>query len=609
MDATYISSNKFSVSGDVTGIFVSGRRLKLDCGVDGVKYCTVLISNFSSPNTVVIIKENELTSNLSTVLYGVVEPGNIGSLPDHIHSTSEGTGGPLEFIGLVDTPTTYSGMNDKYLRTTLSGLEFVSKTDIITPTKGIQTIKCEYASVSGVYVNPGVVYINDGSQESFHYVESRFEKTGNFNSNTWYYIYATTSGTTLNSNNIQFSTTEPTLDRDRYGYYHTTSSGWRCVGFFLTNPSDTDVVPYAIDGQHYVFFKSQQSLAWSSVSSGILVSQKVPLPNLIVDVNARVYLNSYCVSYLYHSSDTAYTKIVGVNRSDSSEAMANVFAVSDSNKKVGLRASTYPIQAAMNTGGFIIPYEIYNGAGNALTVTDPALIAIYEGMQSIGIKYKDSDEIYIVPGKIEINGGLYKVTSQFSKQLTSLSASTWYYIYVKPPLVGSVVTSLQIEYSSSAPSEVGEVEGWYHSVYNDWRCIGAVYTDSGGSIIEFFVDGDYIGWDEGVHTNVRSTNIGTSSSPTQVIWDAVPKFSKRLAATFKTSSFNANSTMFYSIYSSGSSGTAVTNFHTSGRAKIDLAIVFCTSSQNGYVWEGTATSNLFTITQSGYFLPRSIYNR
>jgi hypothetical protein len=127
MEATFISSNSFSVLGDKTEEFVENRRLKIDCGVDGTKYVKVVSSTFSSFTTVVV-DESVLTSNIIGVLYGVVKPGDIGNLPDHFHTNTEGDGGyieppPLDFISLTDTPLTYSGTEGYFAKSTGSGIE------------------------------------------------------------------------------------------------------------------------------------------------------------------------------------------------------------------------------------------------------------------------------------------------------------------------------------------------------------------------------------------------------------------------------------------------------------------------------------------------------
>ena len=101
MDATFSGSNIFTVANDRSAEFVVGRRVKADCVADGYVYASVVSSNYVDPNTVVVIDETELTSNLITVLYGVVEPGVSGSLPDHAHDESEGSGGVIA-IGNLD---------------------------------------------------------------------------------------------------------------------------------------------------------------------------------------------------------------------------------------------------------------------------------------------------------------------------------------------------------------------------------------------------------------------------------------------------------------------------------------------------------------------------
>lgn len=144
MEATYISSNQFSVEGYKTEEFSAGRRLKVADSSDGVKYLTVSSSSYSTPNTIVTTKESELSSDMVSVLYGVIAPGTTGSLPDHTHDGSEGSGGYISvsgtsggvftFLGLIDTPTTYSGAEGKYLKVTLSGINFTENNCIYVDT-------------------------------------------------------------------------------------------------------------------------------------------------------------------------------------------------------------------------------------------------------------------------------------------------------------------------------------------------------------------------------------------------------------------------------------------------------------------------------------------
>ncbi len=122
MIATYVNTTQFTVVDDHTSEFLEGRRVKVDCGVDGYKYSTIQTSSYSSPNTTVTIDEGVLTSNLSSVLYGIVSMGDTGSLPYHRHDATEGHGGRILFSDLEETPSTYSGTSGKYAQSTGSGI-------------------------------------------------------------------------------------------------------------------------------------------------------------------------------------------------------------------------------------------------------------------------------------------------------------------------------------------------------------------------------------------------------------------------------------------------------------------------------------------------------
>jgi len=151
MEAVYVSNNSFSVVGSRIADFIAGRRVKIDCGIDGTIYAVVLSSTFTAVTTVVI-DETSLTSNLTSVLYSPVKPGIEGNMPNHFHSMDEGDGGYTEpeipttsgtenmylkstgsgvewegvgsFTELLDTPSTYSGTEGFYVQSTGSGISF-----------------------------------------------------------------------------------------------------------------------------------------------------------------------------------------------------------------------------------------------------------------------------------------------------------------------------------------------------------------------------------------------------------------------------------------------------------------------------------------------------
>jgi len=146
MQANYVNSTQFTVSGNKVDEFTVGRRIKADCGSDGYRYATVQSSSYSSPSTTVTIHEGTITSNLVGVLYGIVNIGASGSFPAHAHDGSEGQGGRISlsnledrsftnitdrsftyvsdrsFLNLSDTPSSFS--SGKYLQSSSEDLDW-----------------------------------------------------------------------------------------------------------------------------------------------------------------------------------------------------------------------------------------------------------------------------------------------------------------------------------------------------------------------------------------------------------------------------------------------------------------------------------------------------
>jgi hypothetical protein len=98
LSATYIDATCFSVVGDLTNTFVVGRRVKVDCGVDGYKFGTIESSIVDGTTTVVCLSatSDDLTANITQVWYGIVSEGVTGSVPIHSHDGAEGSGGLVE---------------------------------------------------------------------------------------------------------------------------------------------------------------------------------------------------------------------------------------------------------------------------------------------------------------------------------------------------------------------------------------------------------------------------------------------------------------------------------------------------------------------------------
>jgi hypothetical protein len=156
MDALYVSSNSFKVSGDETSEFITNRRVKIDCGVDGVVIASVVSSSYATTDTTVVIDENTLTSNLNSVLYSVVKPGQEGNISSHSHSSDEGEGGeldiPMTLVGLTDTPNTYSGTYGRYLVSTGSGTVFKDILELSTTFLDLDDTPATYSGTEGYYL-------------------------------------------------------------------------------------------------------------------------------------------------------------------------------------------------------------------------------------------------------------------------------------------------------------------------------------------------------------------------------------------------------------------------------------------------------------------------
>lgn len=74
LEATYISTTSFSLSGNLTDVFIYERKIKADCGQDGYKFGRVQSSSYSDGQTLVVLKEDDsddLTENLEVVWYEI----------------------------------------------------------------------------------------------------------------------------------------------------------------------------------------------------------------------------------------------------------------------------------------------------------------------------------------------------------------------------------------------------------------------------------------------------------------------------------------------------------------------------------------------------------
>jgi hypothetical protein len=157
MDAIYVSNNSFKVTGNKAFEFSKKRRVKCYCGADGFIYATILSSNYSDPETTVTLEESTLTSNLVKVWYSAIYPGELGNMPDHYHSGTEGDGGLItnvgahNFLELDDAPSTYSGTEGLYAKSTGSGIEFQDLPEFSTTFLDLEDTPSTYSGTEGYF--------------------------------------------------------------------------------------------------------------------------------------------------------------------------------------------------------------------------------------------------------------------------------------------------------------------------------------------------------------------------------------------------------------------------------------------------------------------------
>lgn len=107
--ATYINTSTFTIVGDEADEFNAGRRVMAICS-SVQKFCTVLKSSYTSPNTTVNLtqKSEDLNSGLTEVFFGI-KSSLTGALPEHKHNGIEGEGGCINLSGLPKDLLIYYG--------------------------------------------------------------------------------------------------------------------------------------------------------------------------------------------------------------------------------------------------------------------------------------------------------------------------------------------------------------------------------------------------------------------------------------------------------------------------------------------------------------------
>lgn len=260
--ATYASSTSFTVATDRTSDFSPGMAVRLDCGVDGVKYGFVSYSSYSAPDTTVNLDSTEsqaITNNLASVDFSRVK------------SKEAGGNLPLQVIW----------MNRGF--------------------KGGLTLS--YKDADEIYIDSGALHIDNGSAENVFCAQSKLTKQlTSLSASTWYAIYVDPpdNGLSLVADDIEYASTMPTYDQAKRGWYHPTNTDWRCIGFIYSNAS-SQVTGFTIASQLYRLSASITAQTWAdgNVNTSLDITLTIPLANMVAYVFYEAARYSTTAGYVY----------------------------------------------------------------------------------------------------------------------------------------------------------------------------------------------------------------------------------------------------------------------------------------------------------------------
>lgn len=321
--ATYVSTTSFTVANDLTADFVNGQAVYMDCGVDGIKYGFVDYSSYSSPNTTIYLNSNEsqtITANLTGCYFGRVKfKENYSNIP----------------------------------------------VQILWMMRGFkQGMTLSWKDSDEFYVDAGARHIDDGTSENIYRAPGQLTKsvTG-LSVSTWYAVYAKapTNGLILTASQIEYASTMPTFDQAKGGFYHPSSTSWRCIGFFYSDASSY-ISPFTCNGPNFLFTDMQlmfvngitPSSSWTTVTCTIPMGSMDALATC-----AALYSNYYGILLCRRKGDSGAGFRIGHVYSPATLSMVTVTIPTDSSKQaeVAWDGATTNLVYLM-ARGFILPASI-----------------------------------------------------------------------------------------------------------------------------------------------------------------------------------------------------------------------------------------------------------
>ena len=267
------------------------------------------------------------------------------------------------------------------------------------------------------------------------------------------------------------------------------------------------------DPINYDVSAAQPSSNWTSYTLSVPIGEVYAIGYAFASyTNADASLK-----YRRSSADSTNGRSVGFVAANSRNFGSEITLLVNANKQIDLRWDTATTNGThFWTLGFIVPDFIYTRpAGgiyrqidetyvttdNTITNIDHTVIdntirftSSSYGIQSIKIVYKDLTTVTMNPGAVHIydgtGDGLYSVNTPTDVANASLSATTWYFLYVNKPASGTTIAASDATFSTTVPIEDTTHSGWYHPTVVGMRCIGIVRTVVLGRLMPFVMNGN-----------------------------------------------------------------------------------------------------------------------
>jgi hypothetical protein len=325
MALVYLNNAQFREDFDQTDKYAVGRRLKVDCGTDGVFYTHVMDAVYGGDVTTVDIADPVLTGNLTSIQVGVISAGDEGTLPVHSHSSDEQG-------GVIDTLPDQAGNGGKLLRTDGTDpywdeLAAIEQPTITSPLDGatgvLLTPTIQFSPYYSLYGKPQQalrVQISTVSDFATTVVDetlgavSEYTPSSNLDTLTGYYVrgmYQDDDGTwsawtpTINFTTADIYIEQPTITSPTSGATDIgetptfTTDAFNCI-----NGTDTHA-----SSSWYLYRTSDETLVWSSVGDTTNL-ESITLPAGVHDTSENYRLEALHTGTTYGDSTkgtVAYT--------------------------------------------------------------------------------------------------------------------------------------------------------------------------------------------------------------------------------------------------------------------------------------------------------------